>query len=142
MNVLKTRVKSFLLKLQCYGDFNNWTVVNRCIDIYINSIKCDPYVSSGSTAPQIDTKLSKNNKIIKSSCIMPFIEHDKPLPCEFCSVINKPPYFQGSPVLETVDHVLTSCPMYHSLRLGLSENLKILIVRTDLLIISVSLILL
>ena len=127
MNLFKTRVKSFLLKLQSYSDENNWTIANRCIDTFIALLKCDPYVSTVELIPQVDTKINNiNNKTIN----LPFIQCD-PLPCNFCNLINLPPFFQGPPVLETVNHVLTECPLYHNLRSNLSVSLKCLIIRTE-----------
>ena len=123
MSLFKSRTKDFLLKLQSYGDENNWTPANSCSDTYLTMIKCDPYASTSQIAP-------KQNPInSKKKSILPFIDHDQP--CKFCSIINVPPYFQGPPILETVEHVLTECLMYHSLRTQLSEKLKTLIVRTE-----------
>ena len=56
---------------------------------------------------------------------------DRDKPCNFCELINIPPYFHGPPFLETVEHILTACPMYHNLRMKLSDKLKSIIVRTD-----------
>ena len=56
MNLYKSRVKSFLMKLQSDCDENNWTTANRCIDSYITMIKCDPYVSTLKTTSQAAIK--------------------------------------------------------------------------------------
>ena len=46
-------------------------------------------------------------------------------------MLNLPHYFNGPPLRESVNHVLTVCPKYHELRSKLSENLKSLVIRTD-----------
>ena len=127
LSLFKSRTKSFLLKLQSYGDVNNWTPANSCTDTYVTMLKCDPYASASLTVPK--SKPIDNNLNVMITTILSFINHDQP--CKFCSIINTPPYFQGPPILETVNHVLTECPLYHNLRTQLSEKLKILIVRTD-----------
>ncbi len=61
--------------------------------------------------------------------LMPFATNENP--CKFCKIINSPPYFYGPPPLESIRHVLTSCPKYHELRSNLSEPLKSFVIRAD-----------
>ena len=41
---MKSRLKSFLLKLQAYGDNHDWIEANKHVDQYLTSAKADPYL--------------------------------------------------------------------------------------------------
>ena len=46
LSTFKSRIKSFLLKMQSYGgseNYNNWLPSNYCINTYLTSLKKDPY---------------------------------------------------------------------------------------------------
>ena len=46
LNTFKSRIKSFLLRMQSYGgsaNNNNWLPSNDCINTYLTSLKKDPY---------------------------------------------------------------------------------------------------
>ena len=43
LSSMKSRLKSFLLNMQSYGNKNDWIDTNKQISCYINAIKADPY---------------------------------------------------------------------------------------------------
>ena len=43
INMLKSRLKIFLLRMQSYGSGHEWTDSNKSISNYLNTIKHDPY---------------------------------------------------------------------------------------------------
>ena len=46
LSSMKTRLKSFLLDLQSYGNKNEWIDSNKLINLYLNAAKADPYYKS------------------------------------------------------------------------------------------------
>ena len=45
MEIFKKHLKHFLLKLQIYGNDNEWIECNRDLGKYLGAIKHDPYCS-------------------------------------------------------------------------------------------------
>ena len=43
LSSMKSRLKSFLLDLQLYGNRNEWIDSNKSIIFYLNAVKADPY---------------------------------------------------------------------------------------------------
>ena len=41
---LKSRLRSLLNKMQLYGHKSEWHTVNKCLDLYLTTIKNDPYI--------------------------------------------------------------------------------------------------
>ena len=123
----RARLKKFLLTMQNFGTYVNdlqWYDFNKSISDYLVTVKNVTY----STTPQpIETK--KPPQKVSEMFVLPITDCDKP--CNFCDLINIPPYFHGPPHLETADHILIACPRYHNLRMNLSDKLKSIIVRAD-----------
>ena len=43
LSCLKSRLKRFFIKMQTYGDENEWHVLNRSITEFLTIVKSDPY---------------------------------------------------------------------------------------------------
>lgn len=113
--------------MQNFGTYVNdlqWYDFNKSISNYLITVKNVTY----STIPKpIENK--KPHQKVSEMFVLPLSDRDKP--CKFCDLINIPPYFHGPPYLETVEHILVACPLYHNLRMRLSDKLKSIIVRAD-----------
>ncbi len=132
----KSRLKKLFIKIQSYGDEVEWLPSNKSLELYLTAVRSDPYSKLQESDLISNENDPKPSQLLMQKQIQPIMRELMPFatnenPCKFCNVINSSPYFQGPPLLESINHVLTACPKYHELRSKLSEKLKSLVIRTD-----------